>query len=471
MNWLRISAPPAVPADPEVVIRQARARQRRRRQWTAVIVTAVLVAGAVGYLAAGRPGGAKPVHRRAGVPRGPGGPVPSVNIAAFAGHGELAFVSRGTLWVLDGATRTLRRVAPPDMRPSSPVFSVDGRWLAFAAITPNPKVPAALASTVWLAHGDGSGAHPLGARLGMIGGWSPAADVLAVTAGNTIRVMSRSGQARTLARAPGLESAAWSPTGRALAVATGSASASTLVSYPVAGGRPATWLHLSARSSMNYMIGLAGWWRPGIALWALGRCNSCNADGDPFFVIPAPGARPRLLGTTLAGSGVAAAATGSLALVNSSPSGLGRLIWQGKHLGVCGPRATGCASVPSPPGTVTLDPAWSPGGTTLAFVRAPARASPAFPQPVVARWYDAHQLWLYHPVTRSLRRLDATGAADPAWSANGQSLLYVARDGIWLLPRLSGTPVRIATPLFQPGNWPAYYGQVRWLAQFAWWPG
>ena len=428
------------------------------------------MAGAGGYLAAGS-GGAKPVHHPPGVPRGPGGPVPSVNVAAFTRHGELAFVSRGALWVLDGATRTLRLVAPPDMRPASPVFSADGRWLAFAAITPNPKVPAALASTVWLAHGDGSGVHPIGPGLGLVGGWSPAADVLAVTAGNTIRLIWPSGRARTLARAPGLGSAAWSPDGRALAVVTGGASASTLASYPVAGGRPAVWLHLAARRSMNYMIGLAGWWRPGIGFWALGRCDSCNADGDPFFVIPSPGAHPRLLGTTLAGSGVAVAATGELALVTNGRSGLGRLIWQSKRVEVCGPRATRCAGVPSPRGTVTLDPAWSPSGTTLAFVRAPYRASPAFPQPVVTRWYDAHQLWLYDPVARSLHRLDAPGATDPAWSPDGTSLLYAARDGIWLLPRLSGRPVRIATPLFQPGNWPAYYGQVSWTAQFAWWPG
>jgi hypothetical protein len=39
----------------------------------------------------------------------------------------------------------------------------------------------------------------------------------------------------------------------------------------------------------------------------------------------------------------------------------------------------------------------------------------------------------------------------------------MSRDGIWLLPRPSAQPVRIATPLFRPGNWPAYYGQVDWL--------
>jgi hypothetical protein len=61
----------------------------------------------------------------------PGTPVPSVDEAAFAGHGELAFVSRGGLWVLDGATGTLRRVPTPAMTPLDPAFSRDGRWLSF----------------------------------------------------------------------------------------------------------------------------------------------------------------------------------------------------------------------------------------------------------------------------------------------------------------------------------------------------
>jgi hypothetical protein len=135
---------------------------------------------------------------------------------------------------------------------------------------------------------------------------------------------------------------------------------------------------------------------------------------------------------------------------------------------ICGLPAVACANVPSPALTVALDPAWSPGGNMLALVRAPYRASPGFPQNVVAAWYDAHQLWLYDPARRSLRNLNATGASVPAWSADGKSLLYVARDGLWLLPTLAGHPVRIAGPLFSPDNWPAYYGQVQWCSQFAW---
>jgi hypothetical protein len=122
---------------------------------------------------------------------------------------------------------------------------------------------------VWLANGNGSGVRRIGPGLGLIG-WSPAADVLAVTAGNSVRLISPSGAARTLVRAAGIGSAAWAPGGSALAVATGSASASTLARYPVAGGRPTTWLQLRARSGMNYLIDPVGWWpRQGIGFWAL----------------------------------------------------------------------------------------------------------------------------------------------------------------------------------------------------------
>jgi WD40 repeat protein len=398
--------------------------------------------------------------------------VPSVDEAAFAGHGELAFVSRGELWVLDGATGTLRNVPAPGMTPLDPAFSRDGRWLSFLGTNPSAQGY----YSVWLASGEGSGAHQVVASGGLIG-WSPAADVLAVTAGNTIRLIEPAGTARTLVNTLGIDSAVWSPDGRSIAVGTGSASAGALASYPVAGGRPTTWLRTSASiSSGNYIPDPAGWWRDqGIGYWAQGDCASCNADGDPFYIVPSPGAHPRLLGTTLADTRldqVAAAPDGPLAIVAEIPGpGMGgRVIWQDRTVQICDP-ATPCASVPSKASIVTLDPAWSPDGSTLTLVRAPYLASPGFPQNVVAAWYGAHQLWLYDPARRSLRELDASGAAVPIWSASGTSLLYVAQDSLWLLPSLTGRPVRIAGPLFPPSNWPTFYGQVDWLSQFAWWRG
>jgi len=467
-----------------VVIRQARARQRRRRRRTAAALAVIMVAGAGAWLAISRAGGAKPARAR------PAGSVPRVNAAAFAGHGELAFVSRGTLWVLDGATRALRRVATPGMTPSDPVFSPDGRWLAFLATKPGAALDA-----LWVAGGDGSGAHQIrGLALAGLVGWSPAQDVLAVTAGprmnrvpygapTTVRLVWPSGPVRTVVRAAGIQSAVWSPGGTGIAVASLHwPSATTLASYRLTGGPPTVWLRLSARhgalDGMREISFDPVAWRPhlGIGFWARWNCDSCNADGDPFYVISSPGARPRLLGTTLADSAldqVAAASGGRLALVAEvpGPGTGGRLIWQGRRVKESAPAAGACATLPSRPAAVTLDPAWSPGGTRLAFVQAPSRTSSAFPQHAVTAWYDAHQLWVYDPATRAARKLDARGATAPAWSADGQSLLYIARDGIWLLPRLTGRAVRIATPLFVPGNWPTYYGQVDWTPQFAWWSG
>lgn len=71
---------------------------------------------------------------------GLGAHAPAVNIAAFAGHGDLAFISRATVWVLDGMTGSLRRIVTPGMTPLGPAFSPDGRWLAFSARSANPSV-------------------------------------------------------------------------------------------------------------------------------------------------------------------------------------------------------------------------------------------------------------------------------------------------------------------------------------------
>jgi Tol biopolymer transport system component len=66
---------------------------------------------------------------------------------AFAGHGRLAFISRNTIWVLDGGRRSLRRTATArGLYPLAPSFSPDGRWLAFVQ---TKAQPASVAGGVW----------------------------------------------------------------------------------------------------------------------------------------------------------------------------------------------------------------------------------------------------------------------------------------------------------------------------------
>ncbi len=94
-------------------------------------------------------------------------------------------MSRDAVYVLDGATKSLAHLElPKGFVPGAPSFSHDGRWLAIPAtskVTPSNGDESTL-STLWLAHGDGSGLHTVtGFDDPESLGWGPTSDVLAVT--------------------------------------------------------------------------------------------------------------------------------------------------------------------------------------------------------------------------------------------------------------------------------------------------
>jgi Tol biopolymer transport system component len=120
---------------------------------------------------------------------------------------------------------------------------------------------------------------------------------------------------------------------------------------------------------------------------------------------------------------------------------------------------------------LSFDPAYSPDGKALAFVEAPSSGAVRIGQATVQRWYATHTLWVARAGSRAPSRVDGTdGASTPTWSARGRGLLYVADDSLWLLPTLASRPERIASPLFTPGDWSSFYGEVQWSDQFAWIP-
>jgi hypothetical protein len=182
---------------------------------------------------------------------------------------------------------------------------------------------------------------------------------------------------------------------------------------------------------------------------------SLAADSEPVFEIRSPGARPERLGVSL-GSPISVGTHGRFAL----GAGGDRIAWTAKRIITCaGGR---CTALRSPRGEMSLEPAWSPDGRTLAYVTA-ADFGGVDGRATMARWYATRRLRIGGEAVQG-----SGGAASPVWSSDGRSLLFVARDGLWLLPRLGGRPVRVATPLFWPGRWPNYYGQVDWASQFAW---
>jgi hypothetical protein len=491
---MSVISPPRPPIpdetpDLEALIKEARDRQRRRRRRIGLAVAAVCAVGAVlGVIFGG--GSANPAVVR--IPNGP-----TVNLAAFAGQGRLAFVSRGSLWVVDGTSRSLRKVATPSgLRPLRPLFSPDGKWLAFLETTSAPMDVAGGAlgySQVWLARGDGSHPHPVaGLGTALLVGWSPTSDVLAAIAApvskhvpygvlTTLRLATPDGPTRVLVRSRYVRGAAWSPDGRQMAVVNENPRlVDRLATYPISGGAPTVWASLRPHDHLNGMgqplVDLAGWWRGfGIGVWVFGNGATRNLDATPLDVISQPGTRPRFVADTLSveTTRIVAGSNGAIAIVADVSHGIngGRVYWDAKQVQICSATGASTRLVVSPiRAQVTLDPVWSANGQELAFIEAPDRKLGGWGQSTLTKWSSAHVLRVYDTRSRRLQTITAAkGASIPLWSANGKSLLYVDGDGISLLPTLHAKPVKIATPLFAPSRWPSYFGQTPWPDQLSWW--
>jgi dipeptidyl aminopeptidase/acylaminoacyl peptidase len=473
--------------DPEALIREARDHQRRRRQRQLAGVLALAVCGAVAYaIVNGGTGSTTAIEH---VPNGP-----TVATSAFSQHGRLAFISRGRLWLLDGKMGKLRQLkSPPGFIPVRPMFSPDGKWLAYLQQRTTPN---SLSSRLWLARADGTDAHVVsGFSAYELIGWRPrvqgnAADLLAVATGpvrqsvpcpcwepTTLRLVSSDSSSRVVAVAREIYGAAWSPGGTSIAVAEIDRTVSKIVVQPLSGGPAHVWLRRAAHQYLNGMnevdVQIAGWSRHlGVGFWVYGGGMIHNNDAAPLDSISTAGSKPRVLGQTLSDGTtdqLAASTVGEVAVVTDH--GGGRIAWQGKRVVLCTAVRNSCLPLPRPSGTVTVDPSWSPNGKTLAYVVAPNVRTGPWTQRRIARWFTAHRVFIYDIVTHRARELTAArGATAIHWSSDSTSLLYVHGNALWLLPTLGDTPVQIAAPLFRPGTWPQYYAQIAWADQFAWSP-
>ena len=382
-----VPPPATVREDPQALIKEARRRTRRRRLRAAL--GAVLLAGAalVAFFASSG-GSSGIVAETAGRP--------FVNVRAFSRDGELAFISRGALWVLDGPAGSLRKVASTTFTkgsqsvgegdyttrisqstpvvPGSPTFSRDGRWLAYQV---TPQTSDGSPSQLWIANADGTGAHEV-AKLAVdwVVGWSPKADTLAVAGDpqnrhadfgspTTLALVSPAGTVRRLLVLPpsyigSIDSTAWSPDGAAVAVSLvnyNHAAETIIRAFPVNGAAPTTWLTRTTNQPIPGLCArcyspiahLAGWYHGwGIAFWSFAGGMVHNNDSTTLDVVTRPGATPRFLASTLSDGTTDALAGGpgdQLALV-ASTSNAGREYGQGKTVEHCDALTQACTPVP-----------------------------------------------------------------------------------------------------------------------------
>jgi TolB protein len=390
--------------------------------------------------------------------------MPAVNRSAFAGHGYLAFISRGTLWVLDGSSGSLTPVTGPSQQASDPAFSPGGRWLSYG-----------VANQTWLARAGGSsprlissgsgGASWLSGDLLLVGD-----RVWRISAGE---VVTRAGSASTELFGPTTGEHSYIFVSSTLRVAPDRRPSAGVLRLEVSSslnGRRRTWLEMPvsftpqgglSEPAFTFALALPR----GAGILVGGSTYCCDiADGVNLYEIKAAGAPRRSFGHTV-GDTVSLGANGTFAFTR----GGNRYAWLTKAVETCSTATERCTRVPTPAGTLSLDPAFSPNGRTLAFVEAAGLDQTRIGQAQVLRWYATHSLWIRREPDAAPARIAGTaGAAAPVWSKDGRSLLYVADDGLWLLPSLSAKPVRIAAPLFSPGAWPSFYGEVGWSGQFAW---
>jgi hypothetical protein len=432
-------------------------------------------------------------------PPGPPDPPPpgplTVNGPAWAGHGDLAFVSSGKLEVLSNAG-SLTTVTGPNGGgfDSNPAWSPDEQWLAFLHTGPANGF-AVPASTLWLVEAGSSQAEEVTATgVGMFA-WSPTAPLLAYTTvpnynfpagGPEDLWFDRPGTPPTsveVGTGAGLGSIAWSPDGSELAfddsvfpqpasaTSPGTPAAGRLGIVSVNGSRIIT-VFVLAESGID----LAGWWPEGggLLFWEdTGFSGSNEEDGLTLYSLEFGSAQPVALTSSLVGSTWLAPQPGgsTVAVV----SGMGRSITTtGRDIDLCRFPAATCQSVPIPAGTVGLAPSWTSSGALIFSVA--SDAGPFSPTGVanyspgwMAQWNATNALWAMAPgEPPSPMTSTPAGSLLAVPNAHGSTMVVVADDDLWLTNASGASAVRVAGPLYSTIGPSGFYGEVDWASTFAW---
>ncbi|HYM69107.1 MAG TPA: hypothetical protein VEZ44_05875 [bacterium] len=407
-------------------------------------------------------------------PAVPSAPAPRVTLQALQGQGRLALVWESRLYVADGTVGTLREIPSTDVA-ATPTWSHDGHWLAYL------RLPGGDAATgeAWIASADGGQRYRVGQAAAVRRGalaWSPTAATFAAVLQDSpgqsgLWLASPGGTARPLRGAGNtVTSFAWSPDGETIAyVATVSSPTRHDVVSTI---RPRDGHIVRCFAApANTAVELAGWWpnARGLVFWLdPDYSQSLATDGLDLFAFALGGSGGRALAGTLPyRDWLSWAPDGhSLLLVE----GGGREAWQGKHLAVCDVERGTCRRIPQPVDDVSVDPAWAPNGSMIAFVRAREHAGSSGDPQTGVNWTNTRALWLASPDGSGARELSyvSGGVFAPAWSADGRALLFWQDDALWLWRSRSSDVVRIVGPFSRHAAPTDFFGHVSWTDIVSW---
>jgi len=384
---------------------------------------------------------------------------------------ELALVRGGDLYLVTRSGGTPRRLTH-GLQASYPLFSPDGRYIAFVDATGQGS-PDEL-GTVGI---DGHGLTLFGGLLPASQGafaWNPKQDVLAVW-GAGLWTAVPGGKPQALAEISGrVDSFAWAPDGTGYAYTvlppyTAPPLPSDVLYVARDGDAPS--VRLRAQNGNGLL--LAGYWPNGQGLlyWEDPlHSASLAADGLSLLSLSLANGGPRTLATTLPyPSWVQPLGSQSVITV----AGQGRTAWTEKSLVACALAQATCGAIEAQGGAVALDPAGSAGSRSIAWITAKdlSPMSPGTPS-VLAAWNAGRALYAA-TLGRGAQpkvKVASGDVFDPAWNAAGTELLYV--QGGWVkLFRWGRGSVRLARISSAKAPPQGYYGFASWSSTFAWYPG
>jgi hypothetical protein len=464
----------------EVLFPEAKRRECHRRlgvALAALVAAGGLAATVVTVSGLGAVSGAPTLAHIPG-----GSPLTVADASAIRGHGDLAFVSLGVLFVLDGSTGKTVAVTDPRAEASEPSFSPNGQWLTYMTTGSNT-------STYWLARADGSDARRLAGegtwqRDGQLAvlGRSSLSSTYVVDPNGTLQPTGTISD-RTYALVDGAETI-YVDFVNTLKIAQPSSSTvekrgvEEIETSQTPNGLRTLWY--SSKVSFTGAGGLEGTFIDAVGalpdgrglLLTINRYCCDYADGVPLYELTSPGGRPHLLDTVpLTAPPASLGPNGTFAIAGGS----NRDAWVNKHVDLCDAATATCRHAPAPSDTLTVSPAWSPNGRTLAYVEAKPEAAGKIGQAQIAKWYATHHLYLLSAGSTTPVEVPGTaGAMEPVWSSDSKSLMFVRNDDLFLVAKRGAKPVEVAGPLFHPTGWwsnnqnIAQYGSIRWNTQFAW---